>query len=200
MKAAINEGKDELAEDAEFSETSGTLTMTSTISATHPFNNYYDLNALMGTAGTFLRAKRVFNTTTNRWLQPSDMRELDGMRRQWEDATGAPERWWMRGQWWIGLYPYTTSGTMTVYYNTTPADLSGNSDTLSIPEEYHLAVVEYACYELLFQEREHRLKAPKFYARYNRKGDLIGGYRWYAEQLARWVRARDRFDRITGYA
>lgn len=189
-KAALNDGYEEISDLTEWNETSQSVSLTT--------STYYDLSSILTLP--VLRVTRVFNAQTNRWLHPTDVREMDGTRRQWEDATGAPERWWIRGAWWLGLYPKapTATGTVTVYHTAVPAALSADGDTPSFAQEYHLGLVEYACYDLLCQDREPQ-KALKYWARNDKRGNLVGGFLYHVEGLARYARQRDRFDRVMGY-
>lgn len=190
QKTAINDGYEEMSDLCEWNETSQDVSLTT--------STYYDLSSVLTLP--VLRVTRVFNNQTNRWLHPTDVREMDHTRRQWEDATGAAERWWIRGGWWLGLYPKASSatGTVKVFHTAIPTALSADGNTPGFAQEFHLGLVEYACYDLLCQDREPE-KALKYWARFDKRDNLVGGFQYYVEGLARYARQRDRYDRVMGY-
>jgi hypothetical protein len=180
VKEALNDAYFLLSDVTEWAETSESESFTTA--------TYYDLSSVL--TNTVLSIKGIFNPDTNRWLRPTTTEELDQRSVLWEEATGAPDEYVIRGLWWLGLYPKMASatGTMTIHYTYVPTALSANGDTPSFPEEFHPALVEYAVYDLLCQERETD-KALKFYARYL---DL-------QEKLKRYVQDRASYDRVVTF-
>ena len=158
IKEAINRGYRETADVAEWNETSTALSLTAD-------TTYFDLSTLINTR--ILTVKRAYNDQTSQWLTPRDVRDFDRDFHQWENITGEPSQFIVRGLWWLRFdrYKTATSGTVTVYYTTVPTDLSADADTPAFPQEFHLALVEFAVADLLFQDAETK-KGMKFWMRY----------------------------------
>ena len=178
VKDALNEGYAELSDASEWYERSATISKASQ-------RTYYDLRTNL--SDTFLAPRRAFNVETNKWLDPINVRKLDFHTfRQWEINPGEPQMMFMRGLWWLGLYPRpnASTGTVTFYYTAMPPDLSADGDTPTFPQEYHLGIVLYALYELKSQERESKL-AMKYF----------GEYEIYEKGLTKYVLQRQGLDR-----
>lgn len=184
IKTALNEGYEEISDETEWNESSFNVSLTAS-------TMYYDLSdtAVYSAAATnpLITVRRVQNAQTGRWLFSGSVREFDDSRRQWEKNTGEPGHFWIRGMWWLGLYPKpdATSGSVTVFASVQPTALSANSDTPGFPEEFHLGLVEYAIYDLLCQDGEFK-KAARYYARFLEK----------QEGLRRFVLQRGAKDRV----
>ena len=117
---------------------------------------YYDLRNLLATTEEPLVVDAVYNATTYRWLIPASAFDLDtAVYPRWESVTGEPDTYFVRGLWWLGIYPQLASdtGTFTVIAATVPARLTA-SDSPTFEADYHNALVEGALYELLCQDRE----------------------------------------------
>jgi hypothetical protein len=171
IKASINRGYRETADVAEWNETSTALSLTAS-------TTYYDLSSLINTR--ILTVKRIFNDQTSQWMSARDVMDFDRCFQQWENSTGEPGQFLIRGLWWLRFdrYKLATSGTATVYYTEIPADLSADGDTPAFPQEFHYALVEFAVADLLFQDAETK-KGMKFWARYK---VLEDGLKRYANQ------------------
>lgn len=159
IKEAINRGYRETADVAEWNETSTSLSLTAN-------TTYYDLSTLIINT-RILTVKRIYNDQTSRWLTPRDVLDFDRRFKQWENTTGEPGEFIVRGLWWLRFdrYKTATSGTVTVYYTAVPTDLSADGDTPAFPQEFHLALVEYAVADLLFQDAETK-KGMKSWSRF----------------------------------
>ena len=78
-----------------------------------------------------------------RTLQPVDRRDL----REWyADLTtpGTPWGWYLTGGNTINVFPASTSEVLTVDYFKDAPDLVGGSDAPLMPDQYRMAIVEYA--------------------------------------------------------
>ena len=75
---------------------------------------------------------------------PSSPHTLDAHDRRWERVTGEPQRFVMRGLWWLGLYPCVQAdgGTVTLYDVELPEPLVEDDDEPTFPETYHIGCVE----------------------------------------------------------
>lgn len=174
IKTALNEGYQELSDVTEWNETSFTVSKTAS-------TMYYDLNStsVYSAAATnpVITVRRVYNVDTQKWLHPGDYTEFDRTRRQWELNDGDCQYFWLRGLWWLGLYPRppATSGSVTVYASVHPTALSADADTPGFPEEFHLGLVEYAMYDLLCQDNEFQ-KAARYLRRYEEKQEALRSF------------------------
>jgi hypothetical protein len=114
----------------------------------------YDLRTL--TSKTPLSIGKAFNDQTNRWLQPTSVRDLDSGNRRWEATTGEAARVWARGLWWLSYYPKadTDSGTVTQYLTVLPDAMTADTDVPGFPDTLHYGLVEYAVSDLWAQDAE----------------------------------------------
>lgn len=147
IKDAINEGMDELADIAEYYERQATLPMLAG-------RSYYDLTSVL--PDTVLSPRHIWNTTTQRWLEQVDTLQMDGGYRQWELVHGEPEKFVIRGHWWLGAWPKrdTDSSSLRLYYTGIPDHLSASTDVPPFPQEFHMGPVEFALSDLNSQQRE----------------------------------------------
>jgi hypothetical protein len=146
---ALNDGYEELSDASEFYERNAILNLLSN-------RTYYDLRCVLGDTQV-LSFRTAFNSTTRRWMSPTDPRTLDTrVFQQWENITGEPEAIFTRGLWWLGVYPQaaTDTGNMKVYFSSIPPALVNEDDKPGFPEEYHEALIEYAVGDLLSQDGE----------------------------------------------
>jgi hypothetical protein len=180
VKTAINEGYGEISDSSEWYERDHNLPLLSN-------RTYYDLRSALG-GEPVLTFKHAFNQTTRRWLYPGEIRELDYRTfNQWEEITGEPEQFFVRGLFWLGTFPKQSSdsGTMKAYFTALPPDLSADGDTPGCPDEFHYGIVEYAIGDLLSQEAETQKAIGHF-----------GEYSTYEAGLKGWVDGRVALDRI----
>lgn len=175
IKASINRGYRETADVAEWNETSASLSLTAN-------TTYYNLSTIISNGTRVLSVRRIYNDQTSKWLDPRDVLDFDRQYRQWENTTGEPGQFIIRGLWWLRFdrYKTATSGTVTVYYTEVPADLSADGDTPAFPQEFHYGLVDFAVADLLFQDAETK-KGLKFWMRYKVAED---GLKRYANQRA----------------
>jgi hypothetical protein len=148
VEESLNEGYAEISDSAEWYEEYFVIPLLAKL-------QYYDLRTLL--PDTFLAPKRFFNQTTNEWLAPVALRELDfHTTRQWETVTGEPQRTLPRGMWWLGMWPKapSDSGKVKFYYSAIPASMTEDADEPGFPQEYHKYLIEYALYDLLAQDGE----------------------------------------------
>lgn len=146
---AINEGLQELSDATEFYERYFTLQLRN-------YASYYDLRTAC--PETILRVTACFNPANNLWLKPTDTKDLDfRTARQWELVQGEPQKFFVRGLWWFGVFPAgpSTNGWLRVYYRAVHPDLTNSSQSpQQLPEDYHSALCDYAVYTLLADDME----------------------------------------------
>lgn len=151
IKAAINAGYMELSDATEWLEEFYDLDLLKG-------RPYYDLFATIGPG--FLSIKPAFDTERNRWLQPVAVRALDGNDRQWERVVGTPQRIFMRGIRWLGLYPRTNAegvDRVRQYHTRLPEFMCHDDDEPGFPEAYHIGCGDFARAELFAQDGETKL-------------------------------------------
>lgn len=181
---SINKGLREIADATEYYETSDTIALTAATYA-------YDLtDSTWSFSPTILSVRACHNDQTNRWMRPTTVKEMDRKYAKWETQVGEPDQYMLRGLWWLefDLAVSSTAGTVTVYYTALPTDLSSGSDTPGFPQEYHLALVDYALYDCLCQEGENT-KSLYYYGRYKER----------EEGLRRYVQQRLIHDRVGAF-
>lgn len=160
VELALNEGYAEISDATEWQE----RFITVDILESRP---YYDMRTLIPSEVVFLSVGPAFNETTNRWLTPSRVGDLDLYDRRWERVIGEPERILVRGHWWVRYWPLkgSESGTIKQFYTALPEPLVASTDSPGFPEALHLGLVEYACADLWGQDAEAKL-ALAAWARY----------------------------------
>lgn len=138
---------------------------------------YYDLRRFVGTGQDPLAVRAVYCSTSARWLDPVHVREFDALKGgDWDTSTGTPNAFFVRGGWWLGLWPTPAAdtGTLTVLMTSIPASLT-SSDSPGFHADYHYALVEYAHYDLLAQDKE----TGKAIAKFQRFNEYVMSYRLY---------------------
>lgn len=157
IKDGLNEGLMEMADATEYFERYVNVSMLAG-------RTYYDLTSL--TPETFLSPRRIWNATTQKWLEPTDCREQDYHTVvQWELTHGEPGKYLLRGNWWLGVFPKCSAdGTvLRVYHTALPDLMSASTDEPDFPREFHAGVVELGMSDLLSQVRE-TARALKYWA------------------------------------
>lgn len=146
---AINDGYEEMSDVAEWYERGANIPLLSQV-------RYYDLRTALG-GDTFLSPRRCFNPLTNWWLKPSEPRDMDfHTYRRWEINLGMPQKIFMRGLFYLGIFPLQNgdTGLMRFYYTAMPPALVNDSDEPGFPSEFQRGLVQYALFDLYAQDRE----------------------------------------------
>ena len=168
---ALNDGLAEISDASEWFERHAS------IPALHQ-RPYYDLRTVLQD-DTILAPGRCLNVQTNRWIEPTYVRDLDyHTYRRWESiATGQMERMFLRGLWFLGFFPQASadSGYVRLWYKAIPPPLVNATDEPGFPREFHYGLVEYAVGDLLGQEGETK-KALTKWAAYQQKEDGLTAY------------------------
>lgn len=150
IDSAINDGLAELSDATEFFERSVFFNV-------RPSTTYHDVRHIAD-GDTVLRVTSVWNPARNAWLDPTDVRILDERTaRQWERVAGEPQRWFQRGLYWLGLFPFTTASDRILqlrYASIHPRLTDPTQVPQQLPEEFHHALVDYAVYDLLSDDQE----------------------------------------------
>lgn len=181
---SLNKGLREIGDATEFYETSDTIALTASTYAYELTDSQWSFSP------TILSVRACQNNQTNRWMRPVTVKEMDRQFLKWETQVGEPDQYMIRGLWWLefDLAVSSTAGTVTVYYTALPADLSAGADTPGFPQEYHLALVDFALYDCLCQEGEN-IKALYYYRRYKER----------EEGLKKYVQQRLIHDRVGAF-
>ncbi len=150
ISEAVNAGYAELSDASEWHEATQVLTLLEQ-------RPYYDLFTILGHG--FLSLKPVFDEATSRWLHPSTVRGLDQHDRRWERVSGRPQRAFLRGVRWLGLWPRTNADgtTLTLHFTSLPTPLDADADEPGFPDAYHVGCVHFALADLFAQDGETRL-------------------------------------------
>ncbi len=157
VETAINDAYAELSDATEWYERSFTISLL----AHRP---YYDLRRLLTREA--LSLTKAFNVQTNRWLIPSCVQDLDRGDTRWESTVGSPERFFLRGLWWLGYWPLSTAegGEVTQYYAALPPDLARDTDVPGFALSQHYGLVEGALADLWIQDAEVTLASQAWAA------------------------------------
>jgi len=158
--ASIQEGYEEMADASGFFERWAMVKMLKG-------RTYYDLSQIL--PRSFLAVSRVFNPNTNKWLDPVTDRDLDYKTLpQWELTDGTPEKYLVRGVWWLGVFPHERQDTpgLRVYHIGLAPPLREPTDVPQFPQEFHEGLVTFAISDCLAQQRETK-KALKYWASYS---------------------------------
>lgn len=130
---------------------------------------------------TALRITAVWNPLSQKWLDPTTVRELDAtVGRHWERNQDQTRWWWMRGLWYLGAYPIASDDTspLRVHFaalmpHVQPTGLSaGLGSSPDLPPDFHEAIENYMMYELL-GERKEVDKSLEYYKRYSTQLPLL---------------------------
>jgi hypothetical protein len=162
LLSAYNEALDELSEATEFYERYATIPR-------RKKNTLHDLRGILPEEA--LRLTAIFDTNTNRWLVPTSVRELDlKLGRAWEDHTTSPLWWFMRGLFFLGVYPAAADdeGRLRAYFSAMhPHATEANQDIFrpSLPSDYDVTLEDYALYTLFADARE-TAKALEYWSAY----------------------------------
>lgn len=163
IDAALNNGYAEISDASEWHETWEAVDILNR-------RPYYDARTVL--SETMLSVGPAFNLTTNRWLAPSDVTDLDRRDRRWEwvtAATGAPILNFTRSPWFFAYWPRAngdgSSGKIKQYFTSLPEPLTEDSDVPGFSSPFHEGLVEYAIYELWAQQGETKI-ALDAWARY----------------------------------
>ena len=148
IDASLNEGLSQIAEVSGYFERQAIIPMLEN-------RMYYDLSHIV--TYDFLAPNAVYNPNGRKWLTATDFREMDSAWRQWETQTGQPEKYLMRGNWILGVWPKPSVDVpagLRLYYSGVPAALENETDTPGFDRERHHGIVDYAMSDLMTQIRE----------------------------------------------
>lgn len=176
---SINEGYAEVSDAAEWDERSASIALTG--------DRYLDAREEI--SHCVLTIGPAFNTTTNRWLRRTRPRELDDGDRRWSTAQSQPQHIIIRGLWWIGYWPYASTGEIVQRYTTLPDVLLSDEAEPGFPDPFHYALVEYALYDLWSQDAESDRALAAWTA-----------YVAYEAGLTDWVQSRLSAPMVHGFA
>lgn len=165
IDAAINDGLGELSEATRYYESWVSILLKSG-------RTYYDLRGL--TPETALSVTAVWHEPGVRWLTPMSLKDI-GIS-EWEETGGNPTGWFVRGLWWLGIWPHPSSDLdeyLRLHYTAVaPALVDDGDEPRQLPDEFVPALEEYALYEL--QQREGETdKALFWWGKYKERERLL---------------------------
>lgn len=150
IDTAINEGVAEIADATEFYEKWQKVDLLKE-------RPYYDMRTVA--RDDFLVCGPAYNLTTNRWLIPVTPRDLDLGDFRWEERRAEPDRFMVRGLWWVGYWPVKSEavGEIKQYYIGLPDAMADDEDVPPLHTSHHHAIVEFALADLFAQDGETNL-------------------------------------------
>ena len=163
---AVNEGLDDLSEVTRFYERHVAVPVASR-------RTYYDLRGLLPESA--LGVTSVWSSNTEDWLLPVSVGEL---KSRWEQAVGSPQHFFMRGLFWMAVFPRpdTTTGFHRVYFaGHAPHFTHPQAVIRDLVDSYVPALEEYALYELAAQDGE-TTRALMHWGEYNRRSKEIADF------------------------
>jgi hypothetical protein len=123
---------------------------------------YVDLRGILPEEA--LRVTAVWNCTTGKWLDPTTVSELDmSVGRFWEGRPDTCRWWFMRGLWFLGIYPNAGDDTskIKIYYSAMMphVDVNGGPNNgltsrAPLPPDAHTTIENYMVGSLLAERRE----------------------------------------------
>lgn len=125
---------------------------------------YYNLSSLIGDQ---ICVVRVYNNSTNMWLQRSSSKILDQIRWDWEVWTGEPRHFFPHTWDYLAVAPHKVAavGSFIIYYRAV-ADTLVASSVPQIKGDEHRLIEKYATADLLIQAKEWE-KAQSWFQDYN---------------------------------
>src|SRR5260221_14514934 len=154
---AYNDALDEISDETGFWERNVTVPR-------RKWSTYTDLRGVLPEEP--LQITAVWSPNTQRFLQTTNVRELDAsLGRGWERNTDLPRAWFMRGLWWLGIYPRPADDTspVRVYYKGRAPHLTsdgglgfGLTQSPGLPPDFEPAIEEYMLYALCAGDTESK--------------------------------------------
>lgn len=122
-----------------------------------------------------LRITSIFNPATQKWLDPTTVRELDAsVGRHWEPQIEQTRWWFMRGLWYLGAYPAAGDdmSPLKVYYSALLPHIrlngglsSGVASSPDLPPDFSETIEDHMMYEMLVDRKEVD-KSLEYYKRF----------------------------------
>jgi hypothetical protein len=163
---AYNDALDEISEATEIYESSVYVKR-------RKWAVYTDLRGAL--PPTALRVTAIWNPLSQKWLDPTTVRELDAtVGRHWERSADQTRWWFMRGLWYLGAYPVASDDTspLRVHFSALMPHVkalgglgSGLTTSPDLPPDFHEAIENYMLYELM-GERKEVDKSLEYYKRF----------------------------------
>lgn len=144
---AANDGLDELSEATGFYERFVAIPLKGK-------QTYYNLMGFVPDDAFQLNS--VFNVTHQIWLSPATIDDMQVQR--WETVPGSPQKYIVRGAFWVGIYPRPSSdvGVIQVYYSGLAPHLVDSYSVLpaDLPDDFVTALDDYILYDLSTKDGE----------------------------------------------
>jgi len=155
---SINDGLDELSQSTLFYERAVSIP---TVERT-----YYDLRGYLPESAVAVTS--VWSTTGERWLIPVSPEHL-GFK--WEESTGEPQFFWVRGLHWLAVWPKPNSATgyLRVHFAGLAPHYTVGQDVLAdLPDDFVPALEDYSLYDMAAQDGETE-KALRHFGEYRKR-------------------------------
>lgn len=142
---SINDGLDDLSEETRFYERHVSVPVSN-------LRNYYDLRGWLPESA--LGVTSVWSSITEDWLVPESVMDL---RSRWEQSVGPPRSFFMRGFYWMVVWPKpaATTGFHRVYFPGLAPHFDFPQAVLyDLPDDYIPALEDYSLYDMAVQDGE----------------------------------------------
>lgn len=164
---SVNDALEDLSEVTRFYERHVTIPVAN-------MRSYYDLRGIWPEEA--IGVVSVYSTATEQWLHPTSPRELGS---RWEQAVGPPQRFFMRGLYWMGLFPKASAagtGSLKVYFTAYAPRLTHPQAVLmDLTDDMVFALEDYALYDMDVQDGETN-SALTYFGSYTRRSKTLSDF------------------------
>lgn len=165
---SYNDALDEISEQTEIRESSVYVKR-------KKWAVYVDLRGVL--PPNALRITSIWNPSTELWLANTTVREMDNtVGRQWETNIGSTRWFFMRGLWFVGVYPIAGNDNSPLRVHFTSMldhiDESNSPHTglqsrpFDLPDDFTQAIENYMMYDLLIERKEYQ-KSLEYYQKFS---------------------------------
>lgn len=163
--SAANDGLDELSEATLFYERHVNIQLQGK-------QTYYDLRGYVPDDAVSIN--NVYYLEEGIWLNPWGYTHL--ITPRWEKEIGVPQKYVVRGLFWIGLYPRPTGdvGNVRVYYSGIAPHLKHSANILptDLSDDFVPALEDYMLYDLTSKDGDTDKALGHFASYQGREGEL----------------------------
>lgn len=133
--------------------------------------HWYDLQTLIP---DYYRIFSAYNTTSNRWLDPTSLKGIRRVDDRWETISGNPRIWIPVGPRYIALHPVppaAVTNAIHIYYKAFPPELANNEEP-NFHADLHSILVDFIVQDLFDANLEYG-KATVWFEKFMAKFKLL---------------------------